>query len=233
MGNPDLPKVLTPALGKPLVSYQLETLRELPELLAPCVVVGFGADLVKSTLGGAYTYVLQEELLGTGHAVAQARAALEGNCDVVLVLYGDQPLITKESIAKIVDVFEKTDASLVLATFISDNPTFTAFGRILRDEEGNVVGIREHRDCTPQEAAIQEYNPALYCFRSTWLWSALEKITPQNAQAEYYLTDLVQIALQEGVGLVDVVIDDWQEFLGVNTPDQLADVEQVLAARAS
>jgi bifunctional UDP-N-acetylglucosamine pyrophosphorylase / glucosamine-1-phosphate N-acetyltransferase len=228
MGNPNLPKVLTEVGGKSLISHLLKTVDTVEQLLPAAIVVGFQAPLVQQALGDGYTYVTQDSMLGTGHAVACTQNALQGTADAYLVLYGDQPLTTSESIQSIIDEHQRSGAVLTLATFSSTESVFDGFGRVLRDQRGVITGIRERRDCTPEEAAITEYNPALYCFSDAWLWSALAKITPANAQAEYYLTDLLAIALAEGESVASLQLPRWQEFLGVNTPEQLAEVAKWL-----
>jgi len=228
MGNPELPKVLTELEGRPLISYLLDTVGSVKQFLPPAIVVGYKAELVQQTLGPTYTYVLQDELRGTGHAVARARQQLEGIANAYLVLYGDQPLTTAASMEAIAAEHQRSGATMTLATFTSTEPVFDGFGRVLRDEQGKVRAIRERRDCTPEEAAITEYNPALYCFSDAWLWSALERITPENAQAEYYLTDLLAMALADGEQVASLQLPHWQEFLGVNTPEQLQEVKKWL-----
>lgn len=228
MGNPNLPKVLTEVGGKSLIAHLLHSVESVQQLLPATVVVGFQAQLVQRALGNGYTYVTQDAMQGTGHAVACTQAALQGTADAYLVLYGDQPLTTAESIQAIIEEHQRSGAVLTLATFSSTESVFDGFGRVLRDEQGVITGIRERRDCTPEEAAITEYNPALYCFSDTWLWGALKKITPVNAQAEYYLTDLLAIALAEGEVVASLQLPRWQEFLGVNTPEQLGEVARWL-----
>lgn len=223
MGNPDLPKVLTQLEGHAVIEYLLESVNRTG-FQVPAIVIGFHGEMVRLALGDAYIYVIQEEQLGTGHAVTVCEPQLAGIAEAVLVMYGDQPLWSTATMQNLVAEHEKQEAVLSLATVSNDHPTFRSFGRIIRSENGEVVAIREQKDCTPEEEAILEVNPGLYCFSDAWLWSALKKIRTNNAQGEYYLTDLLGIAVEEGQKVASYSVEEWQETLGFNTPEQLEEV---------
>lgn len=225
MGNPGLPKVLAPLAGKPLVQYLLNTLAAT-RFPTPVLVIGYERDQVKQVLGSKYRYVIQEEQLGTGHAVASCRAELEGTAEHFLVINGDQPLTSARTLERLVEHHLSTGAVMSQVTIVSDHPTFQSYGRIIRDASGNVTGIREQKDCTEEEKKITEVNAGLYCFRDDWLWSHLEALRAENAQAEYYITDLLAMAINEGHAVSTVHFEHWWEGLGINTPEQL---QQVLA----
>jgi bifunctional UDP-N-acetylglucosamine pyrophosphorylase/glucosamine-1-phosphate N-acetyltransferase len=228
MGNPDLPKHLTPLRGKPLIAYLLDTLRQT-DFLPPVLVVGHGQDQIRAVLGDSYLYIVQEELLGTGHALACCTDALRGKADIFLVINGDHPLFTVATFCRLTDEHMQENATMSLATLVTDEPAFDNFGRIIRDQKGDVVAIREKKDCSPEELLIREYNPALYAFSDSWVWDALPSLTSENSQHELYLTDLLAQAIRDGRKVATVDMPEWQEALGVNTPEQLAEVEKYLA----
>jgi len=229
MGNPDLPKVLTPLAGRPVVAYLLDSFAKTP-FLSPVIVIGFHGEKVKEAFGDGYRYVEQDQLLGTGYAVMVAEAAVKGTCDIALVVYGDQPLTSPETFQRLVEAHQAADATITLLTVKSDDPTFTAFGRILRDGDGEVAGIREYKDASEEERAITEFNAGVYCFRDSWLWPALHQIGNANVQGEYYLTDLLAMAVESGEKVVGIAAPAAREAMGINTPQQLAEVESALAA---
>lgn len=223
----NLPKVLHPLLGKPLVWHAIETASQV-SANKPVVVIGHGADMVRHTLGDGVEYVLQEQQLGTGHAVMQAAGLLKGKSDLVLVTYGDMPLITAETLKRLVDVHGTHDGPITMATIVAQNPR--GFGRILRAETGQVLAIVEEAQATSEQLAIRELNPGVYCFDADWLWAALEQI-PLSPKGEYYLTDLVGIAVDQGRWVQAVLVEDNTEMIGINTRVDLADAGTVLQQR--
>lgn len=225
MNNPDLPKVLVSLKGRPVISYVLDTIKTAG-FMSPALVVGYHQDKVKQALGSEYTYISQEEQLGTGHAVAVCEGDLAGKADTFLVLCGDMPLLSAATLQRVVEEHEKENAVLTLATLKTDQEAFYNFGRIMRDEQGKIIAIREYKDASEEERAINEYNPGVYCFSDSWLWEALKKIDKENVQGEYYITDLLAIAVEEGQRIASVKMETWQETLGINTPEQLAEAEK-------
>ena len=229
----DAPKVLTPIGGVPILLRLLKTVQTIcPH---PTVVVGYGAELVRAAVGDGAECVFQEEQLGTGHAVLSARQALSGRADIdnIVVLNGDHPLLGAETIRGLIRAHEGAKPAITLATvkvsgFFADFAVFERFGRIIRDVKGGIVGIREWKDATPEERALSEVNPNYYCFTASWLWGALDQLTKTNQAGEYYLTDLVQIAIKGGDKVQTVPVLDPIEGMGVNTPEELAIVERYI-----
>lgn len=217
----NLPKVLHPVAGKALAQHVIDTARSLmPEKLV--VVYGHGGDAVRSTLNATdVLWAKQEPQLGTGHAVTQALPELSGEGQT-LVLYGDVPL-TKASTLKRLLLAGKD--GLVILTVELDNPV--GYGRIVRDASGQVQRIVEEKDATPQEKAIREVNTGIMAMPSARLAEWLGKLSNNNAQGEYYLTDVVALAVAEGVPIHTAQPDSEWEVLGVNSKVQLAELERV------
>ncbi len=195
----DLPKVLVPLHGKPLVAHVLEAVEASGVSLAPVVIVGQKKELVMETLGPKYRYAVQDEQLGTGHAVLSAAPLLEGKAENVLVLNSDVPYIKPGSIHMLAEMGENSEAVLTMATVLVPDfnewrAGFFDFGRIVRNESGDIARIVEKKDATPEELLITEVNSGSFSFRAEWLWKHLRELKNENAQSEYYLTDLVAMA---------------------------------------
>ncbi len=189
----DLPKVLHPIAGRPMVSFVIDAAVALGDD-RPTLVVGYRADQVRAAIGDRVGYVDQAEQRGTGHAVMQTRAALEGRCQRVLVLCGDTPFITAETLRAMLDAHAQAGATITLLTFRPLDPA--RYGRIVRDETGRVVNIVEYKEARPEQLAIREVNSGILCFEAGWLWSHLDRLQQQHGHGEYYLTDLVALAGQ-------------------------------------
>lgn len=222
-----LPKVMHPLAGRPLIDYSVRLAEELSQK-PPLLVVGRGADQVRAFLEDRVTYAEQAERLGTGHAVLQARPLLLDQPGNVLVFYGDMPLLTVASVRSLVELHQARGAVLSLLTFESTTPR--GFGRIVRSSDGRLLAIVEEADCTADQLRIRELNPGLYCYRGDWLWRNLEGI-PVSPKGEYYLTDLVKIAVDQGHQLASHRVDDATEMLGINTRVHLAEAEATLRQR--
>jgi len=221
------PKVLHPIAGRPMIQYVLDAVQELVDGKA-VLVVGHGAELVRQRLGDAVTYVVQEQQLGTGHAVLQTRQVLEGCVNTVLVLYGDMPLLCSGTLCSLVDTHETHKGVITMLTCIHDDSM--GFGRVLRDKAGCVLGIVEESEASPEQLAIKELNCGIYCFDAAWLWEHLPRL-PLSPKGEYYLTDLVGMAVAEGRSVEAIVVGDRLETLGVNDRLHLARVESVVRQR--
>jgi len=226
-----LPKVLHPVCGRAMIEWPVSVAESLHEE-KPVVVVGYGREQVTAHLGDRCRYAVQEELLGTAHAVMQAESLLSGNADVVLVVYGDMPLLRAETLTALQQAFAAERAAnpstaFAMLTIVRDDPQ--GFGRIVRDTVGSVLRIVEEVDCTPEEKAIREFNPGIYCFDAGWLWQALRKVQ-MSKKGEYYLTDLVAIARGEGRTVLTLAVDA-AETDGINTRVQLAHAEAVMRRR--
>ena len=222
-----LPKVLHPILGKPMIWYALEAARKAAQT-RPVVVVGHGADAVEKFVGEGAQFVLQEHRLGTGHAVQQAVTVLRDQCDLVLVTYGDMPLLRSTTLEKLIKHQLKHAGVFTMLTGIAEDPR--GFGRIIRDNDGKVNAIIEEAQATPNQLDIRELNLGVYCFKASWLWDALEQI-PLSSKGEYYLTDLVGIAVSQDKSVMALQIEDPVEAIGVNTRVHLAEVEKVMRRR--
>lgn len=224
----DLPKVMHPLAGWPMVRYVRDTALALdPARLA--VVVGHGAELVRAALGEDLAYATQAEQLGTGHAVRQAEALAAGRAGTVLVLYGDSPLIRPETLRQMVEQHEAQGVAATLLTFRPDDPT--GYGRIVRDAEtGRVRAIVEHKQATPQQRAIGEVNGGVMCFRDAWLWPNLARLRRSPA-GEFYLTDLVEIAAQGGEAVAAFPLADPLEIIGLDNRLKLAQAEVEMRRR--
>ncbi len=192
-------------------------------------VVGYMKEEVMAVLGDNVKYAFQEEMLGTGHAVMQAREYLKGKKGKVLVLNGDVPLIRPETLNKLIEKSIENKEYATLLTAIYDNPT--GYGRIVRDEGGNISAIVEEKDTTDDQKEIKEINAGIYCFDIEELLSALDKLSPNNAQGEYYLTDVIQIMNEKGLKTGAVIVEDNTEILGINDRIQLEMLTKVLQMR--
>lgn len=223
----DLPKPLHPLLGKPLINYVVNTAAPLANK-PPVIVIGHGGEKIKDALGDHLRYAVQDELLGTGHAVQQAENLLSGKSDLVLILNGDMPLVRTQTLEDLIQIQQSNSGPLTVLTLLEDNPR--GFGRIARDPSGLILKIVEEVDATPEQLEIKELNAAMYCFKADWLWSSLSKITPSSS-GEYYLTDLVELAASEGQQVASVQVEDPDELIGINTRVHLAETGQILRSR--
>ncbi|HEY3474645.1 MAG TPA: NTP transferase domain-containing protein, partial [Anaerolineales bacterium] len=192
----DIPKVLHPLCGKPMVWHVLEALKAAATE-TPVVIVGHGAQQVKDYLGDAAECVLQEPQLGTAHAAMQAESLLRDKTDYVIVTYADMPLLRGETCQQLLETQRLNPGPLSLLTVIADDPR--GFGRIVRKADGTVEAIVEEYVATPEQRAIKELNVGAYCFKSDWLWDALHRIEKNPKKGEYYLTDIVEVAVKEGL----------------------------------
>jgi len=221
----DLPKVLHPIGGRALLGHVLDAARAL-EPKKTLVVHGHGAEKVRAAFADARVdWVLQAEQLGTGHAVQQAMKQASGDGDV-LILYGDVPLVTPENLKRLV---ESAKGGLAVMTTEVDDPK--GYGRVVRDKDGDVERIVEEKDATSAERAIREINAGFMALSAKRLAGWLGKIGNKNAQKEYYLTDIVTLAVQEGVRVVGVTVDDDMEVAGVNSKSDLASLERAYQRR--
>lgn len=223
----DLPKVLHKACGKEMVNHVIDTLRKA-DIADINVIIGKGSELVKEkTSSREVSYSLQAEQLGTGHAVKCAIDFLKDKKGTVAIFCGDAPLIKEETVVSLFEEHNSNNNTATLLTSILDDAT--GYGRIIR--EGNeVLKIVEHKDCNEEELKVTEMNAGVYCFDIEKLLEALNKLSNNNSQGEYYLTDVIGILKSEGEKVGAVVID-FEETLGVNSRAQLAQVESILRKR--
>ena len=251
MRNPDKPKVMFELNGKPLIQYVVElALRINAERIIPIVghkreqVIEFLTNLIPAlpspTEGGSaelpegsedvsnvvFDFAVQEPQLGTGHAVMQTEKYLQDFDGEVLILSGDVPLLSYETVEKLINEHFSNSHAATLLTAIFKDPT--GYGRIIRDSEGGFVKIVEHRDASEAEKKIKEMNPAIYIVNRKVLFDSLKKITPENDQQEYYLTDIFNFIPKEKIGTVAA---DEIEVTGINSVEHLTDMEKILKER--
>jgi len=224
-----LPKVLHPVLGKPMILHALEIAAVLTDDL-PVVVVGHGAGAVCQAIQGRASWVVQEKQLGTAHAVRQAEPQLRGKTDLVLVTSADMPLLTSHTLARLVETQKNQAGPLTIGTVtLADSH---GFGRVVRAaKDGSVQAIVEEAQASPEILALRELNAGVYCIRSDWLWDTLERV-PISPKGEYYITDLVELAVKDGLPVQGVSMGA-EEAIGVNTRVHLAEAERVMRQRVN
>jgi bifunctional UDP-N-acetylglucosamine pyrophosphorylase / glucosamine-1-phosphate N-acetyltransferase len=227
----EIPKVLHPILGRPMLSYVLDAVNGIsPEKVI--VVIGCGAEKVKeSSLSNRVKYVLQTEQLGTGHAAMCAQEALKDFIGTIVIVNGDFPLIHPETLKGFIETHRESKEMISLLTTILDNPD--GYGRVIRNKEGDITRIVEEKDATPKEKKTKEINSGAYCVESSFLWEALGQISTENEQREYYLPDIVKFASSRGKKVVGFIVPDSEEVLGVNNRYELAKVEQIIRRRTN
>ncbi|MBL9124998.1 MAG: NTP transferase domain-containing protein [Planctomycetaceae bacterium] len=223
----ELPKVLFPLCDRPMIEYVLDAL-EAAGIRRILVVVGYRADLVRETLAGRRNleFVEQREQHGTGHAVMMCREALAGQQGPVLIVTGDSPMIQTRSVERLLSRFAEQQPACLLGTAHKENPH--GLGRIVRDGAGSFLGIVEEKDATPEQRQITEVNMSTYVFAGPDLIYALDRLTNDNAQKEYYITDCPKILRAAGRPILAVAELEPVESLSVNSLDELAIVERVM-----
>jgi len=222
-----LPKVIHPLLGQPMLQYSVNAAYQVTGS-KPVVVIGHGAEVILQTFGEAADFVLQAPQLGTAHAVQQAEPAIRGQTDWVLVTYGDMPLLSTRTLSHLVQAQQAHNGPVTMLTLISDDPR--GFGRVVRDAQGRVLGVVEEAQATSEQLAIRELNAGVYCFAAEWLWDVLRRV-PLSPKGEYYLTDVVGIAVKEGGSVQAHPLEDPLEAIGINTRVHLAEAEAFLRHR--
>ena len=228
----DLPKVLIPVCGRPMIRYVCDALAGAG-IDRIVLVVGHRSDLVREEFAGAdgIELVEQSEQLGTGHAVMMCREQLKGHEGPVIVVTGDSPMLQQSSIAALLDVSAETQCACALGTVRADDAR--GWGRIVRDDDGRFVGIVEEKDASDEQRQIQEVNASTYLFDAQSLLWALDQLTNDNAQQEYYITDCPSILLGAGRRVEALNVLQPCEALGINTPADLAAVEAELTRMSS
>lgn len=221
-------KVLHPVCGTPMVEHVARNVGQL-DVEKIVTIVGHGAEKVKEQLGSASEYALQEEQLGTAHAVQQAASIIEGLPGTTLVVCGDTPLIRPETMENLLAHHRETDAKATILTALADNPA--GYGRILRNGEGHVAKIVEQKDATPEEQQVKEINTGTYCFDNEALFAALKQVSNENAQGEYYLPDVIEILKTQGEIVSAFATDSFEETLGVNDRVALSEAERIMRGR--
>ncbi len=231
MGS-DLPKVLLPVCGRPMVRYVLDAVRAAG-VEKSVVVIGHRAELVREELAGepGVSFAEQTEQLGTGHAVMMCREAIAAHAGPVLVLAGDSPMVQVASLQAVLAEFAAKRPACLLGTATKADPT--GLGRVVRDAAGNFLAIVEEKDATAEQKLVTEVNMSTYVFDSADLLWALDQLTADNAQCEYYLTDCPGVLKKAGKAVVAANVLQPCEALSINTPDELAVVEGEMRRLAS
>lgn len=221
-------KVLHPVCGKPMVQHVIDQVKSL-NIKEIVTIVGHGAEKVKEQLGADSQYALQAEQLGTAHAVLQSEGMLAEKEGVTIVVCGDTPLIKAETMEALFKHHEETNAKATILTARAEDPT--GYGRIVRNADGFVEKIVEHKDATEQERSINEINTGTYCFDNKLLFEAIHNVSNDNVQGEYYLPDVIEILKNQGEIVSAYVTDNFAETLGVNDRVALAEAERTMKKR--
>lgn len=221
-------KVLHPVMGRPMVQHVVDQLKKL-HLDGITTVVGFGAELVQEQLGNDSNFVTQKEQLGTGHAVMQADTFLNGKEGTTIVVCGDTPLLTHETLEALLNHHDQEGAKATILTAHTPDPT--GYGRVIRNENGDVSKIVEHKDASQSELAINEINTGTYCFDNQLLFDALNQVSNDNSQGEYYLPDVIEILKQTNHKISAYQTEDFNETIGVNDRIALSQAERLMRKR--
>jgi bifunctional UDP-N-acetylglucosamine pyrophosphorylase/glucosamine-1-phosphate N-acetyltransferase len=230
-------KILHEVGGKPMVMHIFEAAEAVADM-PPLLVVGKGADGVQKLIGDRAQYVIQAEQMGTGHAAMMAETLVKGQADQVIVTYGDMPLLRAETMSRLAHTQAKTGAAIVMLSVMGDPSS--SFGRVMRNDQGTVTEIVEvaeakFRPNTEEILNTCELNVGVYCFESEWLWRHIHDLPLRQARTgrEYYLTDMVELAVQQGRLVEAIITDDVDESLGAGTRAELVAVERAFRNRAN
>lgn len=233
----EVPKPLVHVAGEPMLTHLMRKVQESGVDERPIVVVAPDTThLFAEALGDQCDFAVQTDQLGTGHAVLSAKAKI-ADADRVVVLYGDHPFIPAEVLRRLVDLHDQYPSAVAMLTctvpsFEPPYDVFKGWGRVLRDDRGEVRAIREAKDTSVHELAVREVNPAIYAFPCAWMWERLPELSTANASGELYLTDLITMAFAEGKQVVTAEADAL-DVIGVNTPAELARAEEVILQKRS
>lgn len=214
----DLPKPLVPFMGKPIVEHLIDSFHKAG-IEDVALVVGHGAEQVKGTFGTDVQYVEQKEQLGTAHAVMMAEKPLKWRGKDIFVFVGDSPLVSPENIKALLNHHRKTGAACTFLT--SDFPVAYPYARLIRDENGELQACIEERDCTDEQKKTRQFLTSHYVFKAGHLFNYIHYIEPNLKNMEYYLTDIIKIMKEDKNKIETLSIDQWQELVGLNTPEEL------------
>ncbi len=233
IGASDKPKVMFEVAGKPIIHWSISPFLKLKEkgiVDRIVTVVGFLGNQVIDYLGDKSEYVWQKDQLGTAHAVRQAEALLEDEEGLTLISNGDHALYSEKTFEKMINHATETGATLTFATVI-DREKFDSYGRVVRDDQGKVLGIVEVPEATDEQLKIAEKSPSIFVVNNKWLFASLPKIQMSPVKKEYYINTIVEMAIAEGEKVETVEIDDISEALGINTSEDKEEAERILKSR--
>lgn len=224
----DRPKVMVEICGMPIIRYVINALRKVTKNII--IITGFmGEKITVALKGEAVQFAHQKEQLGTAHALMQAETILKNKEGIVLVVNGDGPLFTKEVFTPLIEAMETGKYTLVFSSVVESQ--HLEYGRVIRNQENKVVDIVEAKDANIEQKAVKEKNVGVYAVDNSWLWSALKEIKKSSASGEYYITDLVKIALAQKKNVEAILSPNVQATLGVNTPEELKQIEQIFCKK--
>lgn len=229
----DVPKPLVPIAGRPMIAHLLDSVIASGVDSQPVVVVAPDSkEMFARALGGLCAFAVQTEQLGTGHAVMSAKDEV-GDAKRVVILYGDHPFIPASTLRELVTLHDKLPNAVAMLTstvpdFTGKYEAFKGWARVIRDGNGEVIAIREAKDCTDDERAVREVNPGIYAFPAAWMWERLPQLGNANASGEYYLTELFTMAFAEGMAMVTADADPLH-VMGINTPQELQSAEEIFS----
>lgn len=224
----DMPKALFPICGRPILEVVLDTINFI-EKEDTYIVVGYRKEDVMNHFGAPYKYVEQAQQLGTGHAVAVCSEEFKDYDGNVIVILGDMPMYRRDVLKALCEAHAKNHADCTIMTAVNDQ--LPDWGKIARDENGVFIGIREARDCTPEQAATSELFSGLFVYNSRSLFATLPELSTENAQHEYYLTEVPELMMKKGMKVDMYPIEDGDDIRGVNTPEDLEICERILRTR--
>ncbi len=233
IGATDKPKAMFEVAGKPIIEWAIRPLEKLKQdgvVDRIIVVVGFFGEYIVDYLGERAEFVWQKEQLGTGHAAKQAENLISTEDGLTIITNGDHPLYRSSTYLNGLEEAAKSGATLTLG-IVKDPVRFNDYGRVIRGQDGKVSRVVELKNATEEQKRIEERNPNLYVADNKWLFEALKKVKMNHLKKEYYLTDIIEIAVEEGREVATVEIGDMNEALGINTPEDLKEAETLLTGR--
>jgi len=225
-----IPKVMFEIAGKPIIDWSVKLIKNAG-VSKVVLIVGYHRELIEEYFGDKVEYAVQEEQLGTGHAAMMAKPNLEGKAKSLIIFYGDNCLYKPETVERLIALYEKEKPTIAMLSVEFDDPKFWAFGRLIKNDKGDVVEIIEQKDCSSNQLEIRESNPGFYICDSDWFWQNIDKVDTNNAQGEYYLTDIVGFAARQGKRVISMPVSRESEALGINTPEQQKKAESILEDR--
>lgn len=225
-----IPKVMFEVAGKPIIRYAVDAFKNAG-IQKIVLIVGYKKEIVIDYFKDEVEYAVQVEQLGTGHAAMCAENNLKGKVESIIISNGDHALYKPETIEKLIAYYESENPTIAMLSVIFKDPMHWAFGRIIRDENNQVQSIIEQKDCNKHQLEIKETNPNFYIIDANWFWENVKKITTDNAQKEFYITDIIKIAKNQNKKIIALPVSEEEEAYGINTPEQLREAEEIINNR--